>query len=135
MKPGDVSVLRVEFGKALGSERKAILHRIAMENKELKASQTARLREWEGREKALHLKFIEDNPSKGKVLREYAAEKLQRRKVFLKFLSDEMKERKKAQAARLEALKVDQAQREKEFDAFLKKNEQPPERLWPQPGL
>ena len=59
---------------------------------------------------------------------------MRRRKAFIAMMKSEEKQRVQEQLVRAQALKNDQVSRLKEFEEALKKNEVPPNRLWPQPG-
>jgi hypothetical protein len=128
--PGVGKRLLREFQAAQSSELKGMKHRHKLELKELKASQAARKKEWEKREKEARHKFFAEN-RRGPDRRAYITDFIERRRAFFQMLTDERNQRVHEQEVREKALKNDQAQRLKEFKEALARNEAPPTRLWP----
>ncbi|HCM40520.1 MAG: hypothetical protein A2070_01710 [Bdellovibrionales bacterium GWC1_52_8] len=125
--------LSKEFVQALRTELKALEHRQRFEFKELRASQSARLKEWQKQQNVERRKYFIENPH-GPDRRAYVQDLMRRRKAFIAMMKSEEKQRVQEQLVRAQALKNDQVSRLKEFEEALKKNEVPPNRLWPQPG-
>lgn len=120
-----------EFGKAQAAELQALKHRQSVEYQELKASQSARLKEWETREKELRHKYFAEH-SKGPDRRAYIKDFIERRKAFHQMLSEERVQRQKSQESRLKAVQEDQALRKREFQEKVKEGERPSNSLWPE---
>ncbi len=133
ISPAEASKILKEFTRALRSEAKALAHRQKFDLKELKASQAARLREWESSERKARHRFFAENkvPAERRV---YVRDFVARRKALLQMMKDERKARERERDSRLSALKQDQASRLKEFQSYLSRGERPPEQLWPAPG-
>jgi len=133
ISPAEASKILKEFTRALRSEAKALAHRQKFDLKELKASQAARLSEWETSERKARHRFFAENkvPAERRV---YVRDFVARRKALLQMMKDERKARERERDARLNALKQDQAGRLKEFRSYLSRGERPPEQLWPAPG-
>ena len=119
------------FVRAQRSEMQALEHRQRIELKELKASQAARKKDWETKEKeARHLFFKEH--TKGPERRAYVKEFLERRRTLLALMADERSQRVHEYDVRRKAIQDDQRQKLKEFREVLGHGERPPETLWPQ---
>lgn len=130
ISPEVAKSLLAEFQHAQSAELKALDHRNKLELKELKASQSARQKEWERHEKEERHKFFADHP-RGPDRRAYIKDFLDRRRAFLQSLSDESKQRIQEQDVRLASLRSDQSEHLKEFKSSLAHNQRPPARLWP----
>jgi len=125
--------LSKEFAQALRTELRALEHRHKFELTELRASQAARLKEWQRNANEERRKFFTEHP-RGPDRRAYVQDLMARRKAFKTMMKDEEKRRLQEQTVRYQALKNDQLARQKEFDQAIKNKEVPPNRLWPQPG-
>lgn len=129
----EAKTLLREFNRALHAESRALDHRQKFELKDLRASQAARKKEWEARERETRRDFFAKN-AKGPERRAYIQDFLERRKTLHKMMAEEKRERVRIHDVRRKALREDQTTRSKEFNAYLNRGERPPERLWPQPG-
>jgi hypothetical protein len=125
--------LRKEFQKAQGSELKGLEHRYKLEISELKASQSARLKEWESKERATRHEFFRTHLN-GPDRRAYIQDFLKRRSALRAILKDEFNSRRREQDVRRQSLIGEQKFKANEFQGFLNKGETPPGSLWPQPG-
>lgn len=125
--------LLAEFQHAQAAELKALDHRNKLELKELKASQSARQKEWEKHEREARHKYFSEH-TRGPDRRAYIKDFMERRRSFLQLLTDEAKQRVQEQDVRVTALREDQSERLKEFKASLARNQRPPARLWPGAG-
>ncbi|MGK5086357.1 hypothetical protein WDW86_02270 [Bdellovibrionota bacterium FG-2] len=135
LKPAALSTEEIqrllrEFQRAQIAEVRAFEHRQKFELRELKASQAARQREWEKKEREDRHKFFLDH-TKGPERRAYITEFLDRRKMFMKILSDERASRGSELDVKLRSLKEEQQDRVREFRDFLDRRERPPVTLWP----
>ncbi len=120
-----------EFQKAQLGEIRAFEHRQKFELRELKASQGARQREWEKKEREDRHKFFLDH-IKGPDRRTYVGDFLERRKLFMKILSDERQSRGSELDIKLRSLKEEQLDRLREFRDYLDRRVRPPMTLWPE---
>lgn len=133
LTPVEVKQLLREFQKAQASEYRAIDHRQKFELKELDASQTARRKEWERKERdARHLFFA--NNKKGPERRKYIQDFLERRKIFRQLLIDERAQRIHEQKVKLDGLRQDHETKLKEFKETIQNGARPPAALWPRAG-
>ncbi len=130
LTPAAIKLLGKEFARAQENELKAMDHQNKSAVRELKASQSARQKEWQHREQEARHKFFAEHP-KGAERRDYVHDFVERRKVFLQMLADEASQRAHEQEVRYQSLKEDQAARLKEFQEAIKKGEKPQEKLWP----
>jgi hypothetical protein len=122
-----------EFLRAQKGELKALEFRQRFELKELKASQQARLKDWERKEtEARHQYFAAHSAGPDK--RAYVKDFVERRKAFLQILVDERAARARDQQVRADSVKSDQAGRLKVFIEHLDRGEKPNDDLWPQAG-
>ncbi len=131
--PAEGKKLLHEFTRAQSSELRALEHRQKLEMRELKASQSARQKEWENKERDARHKYFEEH-RRGPERRAYIKDFMERRKGLLQAMSEEKTQRAHAQEVRVKSLKEDQSARLKEFQAAIKRGERPPEKLWPSPG-
>ncbi len=131
--PAEAKTLLRQFTKAQDNEVAALKHRQKAELKEMKAAHKAQLSEWESKEREARHKFFADHKS-GPERRTYVQDFTRRREILLKIQSDDEDRRSKDQSVRLDALKSDQAQRLKDFQADLSRGERPPAQLWPNGG-
>lgn len=127
---GDAKKLLKEFTKAQGLELAAFKRRQSSELKELKASQAARAKEWDKKEKEARHQFFASH-SKGPERRAYIQDYKSRREIFLKIQSDELAQRVRNYGVHLQTLKSGQAERLRQFKSYLDRKEQPPSDLWP----
>jgi hypothetical protein len=137
-KPSELSVIEVkklhfEFTKAQKTEIKALEHQHKMEIDELKASQRARLREWEQHEKEALKEFTAKKP-KGPEMRDYIKDRKERRNALLKLQQDEMDKKRTEHSNSINQIKYDHTNKLKEFMEHLSRKEKPPENLWPAQG-
>jgi hypothetical protein len=130
LTPAQAKSLLPEFQKAQAWELKALEHRNKLELKELKASQSARQKDWNKREREARHKYFAEH-TRGPERRAYIRDFMDRQRAFRQLLADELKQRTQEQDARMSALKSDQSQRLKEFKDALGRNERPAARLWP----
>ena len=130
VSPAEAKSLLKEYTRTLQNQLKAMEHRQKFEVNELKASQSARQKEWELKERDARHKYFAEHP-KGPDRRAYVQDFLERRKAFLQILSDERIQRVREQQVRLQSAKEDSDIRLREFQEYLKRGEQPPSRLWP----
>lgn len=128
--PAIAKRLLPEFLRAQNSELKALEHRHKLELKELKASQSARQKDWERQEKDARHKYFAEH-TRGPDRRSYIKDFMDRRRAFIQLLTDERTQRTREQEVRMNSQKSDQAQRLKEFKEALARNERPAARLWP----
>jgi hypothetical protein len=125
--------LLAAFKRAQASELKALDHQQKLEIAELKASQKARQKEWEQKERETRHQYFEAN-THGPDRRAYVRDFLQRRKAFLSLLTNERKQRMAENDAHKKSLKQDQDQKEKLFQQQLSWGQRPSEDLWPKAG-
>jgi hypothetical protein len=130
MSKSDQRSLLNEFQKAQRSEAAALEHRQGLELKELKASQAARLKEWEAQDHEARRKYFQDHP-KGEEKRAWIRDSRERHKALLSLYTEERNQRTHDFEVRRKSVKDDQAAKLKEFQEYLKKGEKPPQRLWP----
>ena len=129
----DPKVLIKEFQKAQKSEIKALEHRYEFELKELKASQSTRMKEWKDREeKARHLFF--EQHGNGPERRLYIQDFMRRRDELNQANKEEIARRLKEQSERVEAVRSDQLLKLTGFKSTIEKGFQPSANLWPRPG-
>ncbi len=133
LTPANAKTLLKEFQRAQNSELKALEHRHKFELKELKASQSVRLKEWEKKEQEVRHKYFAEH-SKGPERRAYIQDFIKRREAFRKMLAEEKIQRTKDQEARYSAIRQDQAARIKDFKKALEDGQNPGQHLWPNPG-
>lgn len=133
LSPVEMKRLMQEFKKAQRSEFAAAEHRNRFDTKELWASQKARQKEWEIRERDARHKYFSDH-KKGNERREYIKDFIERRKNFLKMLAEERNLRHNEQTVHLKAIKDDQDSKTKEFKNILDRQERPDAKLWPRVG-
>ena len=129
LSSGDAKQLLKEFRKSEGLQIRAMEHRHNLELKELKAAHAARQKEWYQREKDVRHKFFAEHTN-GPDRRAFIKDFLERRKAFLKMISDEWSQRIRDQEVRFTSVKGDQAARLKEFQETLQRGEKPAARLW-----
>jgi len=122
-----------EFRKAQRTELLAVEHRQKFELKELRASQKARLKEWELREREARHQFFREH-SKGAERREYIQDFLNRRKVLVQGMKEELEQRHREHEAKIKELKEGQLTRIKEANAAIAEGTRPSSQLWPQAG-
>jgi hypothetical protein len=130
---GEMKELLGAFQKAQMTELRALEHQYRFELKELQASQSARLQEWERKEKESRHKYFKEHMD-GPTRRTYIQDFIKRREAFRKSLSEERNVRTRDQTGRLTATRRDQAAKFHEFQKFLDKKVRPPLDLWPKPG-
>ncbi len=123
-----------EFTQAQRIELKALAHRQAFEWKELEASQKARKREWDKKEKEGRHQFFEEH-SQGTERRTYVKDFVQRRELFTKRFMEEKKQKNLEQLARLEAVRQNQKQKLQEFKKQIDQHQIPASSLWPKSGI
>lgn len=121
------------FKKAQATELKALEHRQKFDLKELKASHSARKKEWEAREKEARHTYFKEN-TKGKLRRVYVKEFIQRRKALLSIFGDERARRKNEHQVRRNAVVEEQRAKLKMFQNALDQGVEPRRDLWPSPG-
>lgn len=131
--PDVASTLLKEFVKSLKNEVRALEHRQSAEYKDLKASQNARKKEWKAKEDQARHAYNAAHPN-GQDRRAYVQDFQNRLKALDQMIKEEKKNREKEQDARVQSLKVNQAERLKEFQSYLSRGERPPENLWPRAG-
>jgi hypothetical protein len=119
--------------RAQHDELRALDFRQRFEIKELKASQAARRREWENRESAAFHEFLKQG-KKGPEIREYTKDRKARHSAFLQLLNEEIAQRSQNHQVHYNSVRMDQEARFKEFENYVNRGEQPPQRLWPRPG-
>lgn len=130
MSAAEAAVLLREYRKSQYTQLKGLEHRQRSESKELKASQAARLKEWEIKEQAARHKFFEQN-QEGPKRREYVKDFIERRKSLQSILADEKTKRTHEQEVRYKSTKDEQAQKLIDFKSYLDRGELPPQELWP----
>lgn len=133
VNPDQARQLLRELQKAQSTELKALAHRNSLEMREIRASQAARTREWESKERDARHKFFAEH-QRGPERRAYIQDFVERHKAFDQMLADERQRRAQEQDARLKAIKADQAAKLREFQSDLKKGLRPPATLWPASG-
>ncbi len=131
--PLDPVRLRAAFVSALQSEAQGLRQRIRVESSDLRASQKARRKEFEVRERDARKLFFKENAQPAK-RREYVKDFISRRKALAQLLSDELKTRKLEHKASEDSLRADQKRRLAEFDAEIAAGRRPSDLLWPQSG-
>jgi len=119
------------FRAALGVEWRALLHRQRFELQELKAAQRAQKKDFQVREKEARKEAFKSAPS-GAEKRKWMEARESRWKALAALHGTDLEKRKQEHKVRRDSLKQEQAERLKEFEAFLSKETTPPERLWPQ---
>jgi hypothetical protein len=130
MTQAERALLLSEFTRHQRMELQALRHQQSRNSEELRASQTARQREWEENEKVARRKFFAENP-KGPDRRAYILDFNKRRKDLQTLMKQEKTARDAEHDARLGSMKADQQVKLKEFKEFLSRGERPPESLWP----
>ena len=100
----ELNVLRTQFLKAQRSEFDAVVHRHAFELREIQASQGARRKEWESKEKAARHKFFAEHTA-GPERRAFVKDFVERRKSFLAITSDERSKRVQDQDVRIKSMR------------------------------
>jgi hypothetical protein len=131
--PLDGVRLRTEFIRALQNEVKAMRQRHRGESADLKASQKARRKDFERRERDERRAFFKANPEPARK-REYVRDFVLRRKALSRLMVDELKTRRAEHRAAERALTDDQKRRLKEFDEAVNAGQRPDDGLWPQAG-
>lgn len=131
--PDEAKSLVKQFKKAQQAEMKGLEHRQKLEIQELKASQSARQKEWDLKEKEARHKFFAEN-REGPVRREFVKDFLERRKSMHSILKQEMHDRENDQKVRRESLKAEHTDRRTQFEKLTSSGVRPPADLWPTPG-
>jgi hypothetical protein len=128
------SALLREFQRAQTGERKALEHQQKTELRNLKASQSARWKEWTVKARLERQQFRKDNPKGGSALRDFVRDERSRGIALQAILKDEYAQRASEHKVHRQSLKEDQVAKLKEFREYLGRGERPPERLWPASG-
>lgn len=120
--------LRAAFVLALQSEVQGLRQRIRVESIDLKASQKARRKEFEVRERGARKTFFKENTQPAK-RREFVKDFIARRKSLSQLMADELKTRKAEQKTAEESLRAEQKRRLAEFDAEIAAGRRPSDLL------
>lgn len=131
--PLDGARLRTEFIRALQNEVQAMRQRHRGEDADLRASQKARRKDFERREREERKEFFKANPEPAKK-RDFVRDFVTRRKALTKLMAEELKARRAEHRAAERALTDDQKRRLKEFDEAVSAGHRPDDGLWPQAG-
>lgn len=131
--PDEAKMLWKQFKRAQDAEMKGLEHRQKLELQELKASQSARQKDWDLKEKEARHKFFGENRD-GPSRRVFVKDFLERRKSMHSLLTQELHNRENDQKVRRESLRVEQAEKKTQFEKLIASSVRPPADLWPAPG-
>ena len=131
--PDEAKSLLKQFKKAQDAEMKGLEHRQKLELQELKASHSARQKDWDQREKESRHKFFGEN-REGPARRVFVKDFLERRKSMHSLLSQELQDRENELKVRRESLHSEHAEKRSQFEKLIALGKRPPTELWPLPG-